>query len=70
MRYKVLVELHKDFISVDVDEITVGVMARPDKGKANEAVIRKIAEYFRVSRSGVRIVSGRTARNKTVEIDS
>lgn len=70
MRYQVSVKLRKDFISVDGDKIAVGVMSRPEKGKANEEVIRKIAEHFRVPRSGVKIISGRASRKKLVEIDS
>lgn len=68
MRYKVAVKLRKDFISVDGDKITVGVMSHPEKGKANEEIIRKIARYFRVSRLDVKIISGRASRKKTVEM--
>lgn len=68
IRYKVAVKLHKDFISVDGGKITVGVTSRPEKGKANEEVIRKIAGYFRVPRSAVKIISGRASRKKLVEI--
>ncbi len=46
----------------------VAVTAAPHEGQANEAVIEALAEYFRVPRSRVRIVLGRTARRKVVEI--
>lgn len=68
MRYQVSVKLRKDFIEVADGEIAVGVLSPPEKGRANEEVVRKIAGYFRVPRDFVRIVSGRKARKKVVEI--
>ena len=68
MKYSVCVKLHKDFIEVNGGEITVGVMAQPEKGKANEEVIKKIAKHFSVPRSSVRIVSGATSKKKIVEM--
>jgi uncharacterized protein (TIGR00251 family) len=38
------------------------------EGKANKAVIRALAEYFKVSQSSIRIVSGLEGKNKIVEI--
>lgn len=40
------------------------------KGEANEAVIEALARYFRVPRSRVRIVLGRTSRRKVVEVET
>jgi uncharacterized protein (TIGR00251 family) len=40
----------------------------PKQGKANEAVIRLLAEHFGVPRSQVRILSGFRSRNKVIEI--
>jgi uncharacterized protein (TIGR00251 family) len=48
--------------------LRVAVPAPPREGRANEAVIAALAAYFRVPRSQVRIVFGRTARRKIVEI--
>lgn len=42
--------------------------APPVDGKANEECIRFFAEFARVPRSSVRIVTGATGRNKVVEI--
>jgi uncharacterized protein (TIGR00251 family) len=50
------------------DDYIVRVKAQPMEGKANEAVIKLLAEYFRVTRSSVRITSGLSGRNKIVEI--
>ncbi len=46
----------------------VAVTAPAHEGRANEAVVDALAAYFGVPRSKVRIVLGRTARRKVVEI--
>ena len=68
MRYSVLVKFHKDFVRVDGDQIVVGIQAKPEKGKANEEVIKKIARHFKVAPSKVRICSGIRSRQKVIEI--
>lgn len=46
----------------------VSVTAAPEKGKANEAVIKLLADYFQVGKSLVTIKSGKTSRQKVVII--
>jgi uncharacterized protein YggU (UPF0235/DUF167 family) len=46
----------------------VAVAARATEGKANRAIEHALAEYFDVSASRVRIISGTTAKEKIVEI--
>ena len=48
--------------------LIVRVTAPPVDDAANRAVIDALAERFRLPRRSIRIVSGATARNKTVEI--
>lgn len=48
--------------------LRVRVEAMPDKGRANAAVITLLARTLGVSKSAVTIVSGETARMKTVHI--
>ena len=50
------------------DRLCVAVNAPPVDGKANLAVVRVLAETFRVARSAVTIVRGETGRKKTVRI--
>jgi hypothetical protein len=50
----------KDFI--------VSVKEKPFKGKANQAVIRVLAEYFDVSKSDVILLKGQTAKEKVFEV--
>jgi len=49
-------------------EFRVRVRERPVDGRANEAVIRAIAEHFDVPPSAVRITSGAASRTKVIEI--
>jgi hypothetical protein len=53
---------------VQADRLCVAVNAPPVDGKANEAVVRVLAESFRVARAAVTIVRGETGRKKTVRI--
>ena len=68
MRYGVLVKFHRDTVEVNGSVISVGIKARPEKGRANKELVGKIAEHFNVPRSRVRIVSGRASRRKVVEV--
>jgi len=38
------------------------------EGRANEDIIKQFAKYFKVPRSSVSIVRGKTTKTKTVEI--
>ena len=70
MRYEVEVEFHKDFVRVYDNKIIIGLVTRPEKGKANLELIKKIAKHFNVSSSQIKIVSGLKSRNKIIEIIS
>lgn len=70
MRYSVKVKLNKDFIEVEGDKIAVGIKAVPEKGKANAELIKKLARHFKVPLNSVKIITGRTSRNKVVDISS
>ncbi len=48
--------------------LRVRVAAVPDKGKANAAVVALLAKALGVPKSAVSVVSGETARVKTLEI--
>jgi len=45
------------------------VTAPPESGKANDAVVRLLADVLSLPPRRVRIVAGHTARNKVVELD-
>lgn len=48
--------------------LAVRVRAAPDKGEANRAVERAVAEWLGVAKSSVAVSAGGKARVKTVEI--
>lgn len=50
-------------------EYKIKVTAPPEKGKANEAVINLLADYFKVPRSLIKIIAGKTARIKIIDIN-
>ena len=56
-------------MELNPNELKVKLTAPPVEGKANEALIKVLADHFRVKKSAVHIVSGETARHKWVEID-
>ena len=49
-------------------QLTVYVREQAIDGKANEAVVRLLAEHFGVSRSGIELASGATSRFKRFRI--
>lgn len=49
-------------------ELLVHVREPAVNGKANQAVIALLADYYEVPKSHVRITGGHTSRNKIVEI--
>jgi uncharacterized protein len=49
--------------------LLVRVTARPVAGQATDAALRAVAAAFGVARSDVRLVTGRTGRDKVVAID-
>ena len=57
-------------LSQEGDGFMVKVKEPPKGGKANQAVIRLLAEHFGVSQSQVKILSGSRSRNKVVEIEA
>ncbi|ACB07219.1 DUF167 domain-containing protein [Candidatus Korarchaeum cryptofilum] len=70
MRVSVLVvpNAGRNGVVEEGDHLRVYVRAPPVKGKANEAVIEVLAEFFGVKKSDIRIISGERSREKVVEI--
>ena len=68
MIYEVEVEFHKNFLKVNGDQITVGLTNKPERGKANRELIRKLAKHFKISTSQVQILKGHRSRSKTIDI--
>lgn len=50
------------------DSIKVRVTAPPEKGKANEAIVRLLAEKLGLKKSAIKVISGETSRDKRILI--
>jgi len=50
------------------DVLKIRLQAQPIEGKANEALIRYLAEMLGVSKSAVTVTHGQTSRRKIVEV--
>ncbi len=46
----------------------VSVKEAPVAGKANEAIVQVLADYFNVTKSQIRLISGQTSKQKIFEI--
>jgi uncharacterized protein (TIGR00251 family) len=57
-----------EVVKIAEGEYRVKVTAAPEKRKANEAVIKILADHFGVSRSSINITGGKTARVKIIDI--
>lgn len=49
--------------------LKLAVTAPPIEGRANEAVVRFVAELLNVARSSVTIAAGASSRNKVVRVE-
>lgn len=69
-RVKVIPRSSKNEVfEIASDELKVKLTAPPVEGKANEALIKVLSEYFKIKKSAIRVTSGLQSRIKVVEID-
>ena len=68
MKYEVEVVFHKDFVKVEGNKIIVGLSSKPEHGKANLELTKKLAKHFNVSSSQIKILAGLKSRRKVVEV--
>lgn len=68
IRIKVTPNAKNEEVVREGDIFLVRVKEPPKEGKANRAVVKLLANYFKVSQSQVTIIAGSSNRNKTVEI--
>jgi len=53
---------------IDEENFIIKVKEPPIEGRANRAITRLLADYFSLPLSNVSIISGKTSRNKIIEI--
>ena len=51
------------------DVLRVYTTTAPEKGKANNAVVDLLSDYFKVPKSRIKILKGDTSRDKVIAID-
>ena len=56
-------------VGVHGGRLKVAVTAQPEKGKANEAIVRVLARQFGLRRSQVSVSSGETSRDKWIRLE-
>ena len=49
-------------------EFMVWVKQEAKEGRANQAVVKLLSEYFHIPKSRITILKGHTSRNKIIEI--
>lgn len=59
-----------EVLKVSDGEYKVKVTAPPEKGKANEKVVELLAYHLAVPKSSVKIIAGKSARIKIVDVDT
>lgn len=65
---RVIPRARRNQITVDTDgTVRVHTTAAPADGAANEAVIKMLAEHFKVPKTSINIICGSTSRNKVIE---
>ena len=58
-----------EVLKISEGEYKVKVTAPPEKGKANEAVIELLADYFDVSKNSLNVIAGKSARVKIIDVE-
>ncbi len=65
---RVIPRARQNKITVDSDgTVRVHTVATPSDGQANDAVIKMLAEYYKIPKTSIRILRGQTSRNKVIE---
>ena len=55
-----------EILGVHGGALKLGVVARPEKGKANRGVLKLLAKLLHLAPSAIELVAGNTSRDKTV----
>lgn len=71
IKVKIIPNAHKNSIeSFQEETLKIKIKAPPDKGKANEELIKFLSETFYIAKSDIRIISGHSSRLKKIEIQA
>ncbi len=59
---------HASVKRIEENRFEIAVRAAPQDGKANDAILRALAEHLGVARSRIRLIAGASAKQKVFEI--
>ena len=68
IRVRVIPNSKIEEVATEGDWFLVRVKEPPKEGRANQAMIKLLAQYLKVSRDSVRISSGFRSRNKVIDV--
>ncbi len=54
---------------IGLDNYAVWVKAKAIEGKANQAVVKILSEYFNIAKSKIILIKGKRARDKTFMVN-
>jgi len=59
----------KEVKQIGENEFEVKLTAIPQKGEANQQLIELLSQYFKIAKSNIKIVGGKSAKTKMVDIE-
>jgi uncharacterized protein (TIGR00251 family) len=59
-----------EFCGLHGERLKIRIKAPPVDGKANDEIIRFLAEHFSIAKSQIQIISGELGREKTVRVSA
>ena len=65
---RVVPNARKERVEAFASGLKVYVTAPAIEGKANKRLIEVLASYFKIKKSGLKIIKGRASRDKVVEV--
>lgn len=66
---RVIPNSSRDLIEeIDKNQYKARVCASPIQGRANKELIKLLSKHFRIAKSKIEIIGGKTSREKIVEI--
>ena len=54
---------------INKQHLAVWVKERPQKGRANKAIVKAVADYLGVPKSSVNILHGKISKHKVLEVE-
>lgn len=66
---KVITRAKENKIKAEKDGLKAYLTVVPEKGKANQFLIKLLADYYKISKNKIKIIKGQKSRNKIIEIN-